>query len=558
MHVPFFFKRISLWLAWSFVISSVVATSGVEEDRLLLLNVQSASIADSVPGEGDAKVTVSFASGPNARALEYTVACYDHYHNLGPDVAGLRELFVGYSDIVQGVNSSDEFAALMGGLEAEAWGLWDGVTETVDTCGTVAIGLEPLGSTAGTLEKGYTKQEVDVDGLFCQQDVSCFVTVGGRASACQFAGSVTIPGYDITPGGSWTTVGAAGFSSDEASSTQLAINKAGVIYAAYKDGVAGPATVSVFDGTAWEGLGPNGGAVSDNEAAFVRIAIGPAGTIYVAYQDVSAGQMPWVKRYDPTTASWEAVGTGPVLPSGVTDLSLVTDSQGSVYLAFAESLGVNPGGLTVMRFDGHEEWEPVGGHQFSAGQSFYISLAIGPDDRLFVSYTDSSSGDRVSVQTYDSVLDTWAFVGSNGHGISSSAAWFTSLALAPDGVPYVAWSALGDGDKLGVAVLSVETDTWIAAGNNAPIIAPTAYAVSLAIDSNGTPFVAYVAGLPSGDIHALMLEGDTWQHLCFEGIRPVSTGSGTNLALNACNVPYLVYRDGLAEDGATVSRFFGA
>ena len=48
----------------------------------------------------------------------------------------------------------------------------------------------------------------------------------------------------------------------------------------------------------------------------------------------------------------EAVGSD-IVASGVSDLSLATDSQGIVYLAFSESPGANPGGLTVMKFTNH-------------------------------------------------------------------------------------------------------------------------------------------------------------------------------------------------------------
>ena len=243
----------------------------------------------------------------------------------------------------------------------------------------------------------------------------------------------------------------------------------------------------------------------------------------------------------------EAVGSD-IVASGVSDLSLATDSQGIVYLAFSESQGANPGGLTVMKFTNHGGWEPVGAQQFSAGQVFYTSLAVDIHGRPYVSYTDSSSADRVSVQMFDG--GKWKFVGSNGHGISDQAAWFTSLSITHDGIPYVAWSALGDGNHLSVAVLS-ENDTWDNAGENAAIVAPTAYFVTMATDSNGTPFVSYASAIPSGQINAVMLEGNTW--VSFDSI--AGDGSRTSLALNDCDVPYVIFRDGSAAQRATVSRF---
>ena len=72
---------------------------------------------------------------------------------------------MGYADIVLGVDSSDGFEALLEDLQAEAWELWDSGETTPDTCGEVsADALEPLSSTSGILQKGYTKQSVEVGG----------------------------------------------------------------------------------------------------------------------------------------------------------------------------------------------------------------------------------------------------------------------------------------------------------------------------------------------------------------------------------------------------------
>lgn len=55
-------------------------------ERLLMPKIWSPSITASQPGEGDATVTVSFASSV-ARELEYVVACYDGF-TAGADLRG--------------------------------------------------------------------------------------------------------------------------------------------------------------------------------------------------------------------------------------------------------------------------------------------------------------------------------------------------------------------------------------------------------------------------------------------------------------------------------------
>jgi len=83
-----------------------------------------------------------------------------------------------------------------------------------------------------------------------------------------------------------------------------------------------------------------------------------------------------------------------------------------------------------------------GGISNNSGRSEVPSLAIALDGTLYVAWEDSgSASDEMYVRRWDGSV--WQEVGAgsaSGGGISNNGdgAWFASLAIAPDGTPYVA------------------------------------------------------------------------------------------------------------------------
>ena len=88
-----------------------------------------------------------------------------------------------------------------------------------------------------------------------------------------------------------------------------------------------------------------------------------------------------------------------------------------------------------MRYSGGA-WELVGSAGFSAGLPFYASLAFAPDGTPYVAYTRTErNGHKATVMKYSG--GAWVVVG--GAGFSAGTAHSYSLAFAPDGTPYVAY-----------------------------------------------------------------------------------------------------------------------
>ena len=91
-----------------------------------------------------------------------------------------------------------------------------------------------------------------------------------------------------------------------------------------------------------------------------------------------------------------------------------------------------------------------GGISANDGTSRYPSLAIAPDGTAYVAWEDDGGGDwEIYVRRWNGTI--WEEVGSgsaSGGGISDNGGWSRSpsLAVAPDGMPHVAWSDDSGGD----------------------------------------------------------------------------------------------------------------
>lgn len=90
------------------------------------------------------------------------------------------------------------------------------------------------------------------------------------------------------------------------------------------------------------------------------------------------------------------------------------------------------------------EWTAVGGPGLSSSQVYCTSLAIAADGTPYVAYQDMFNGFKATVMKYTGADDTgWEAVGSPG--FSAGAISDTSLAIDSGGMPYVAYKDWGIG-----------------------------------------------------------------------------------------------------------------
>ncbi|MGV8118948.1 MAG: hypothetical protein AB2L14_04200 [Candidatus Xenobiia bacterium LiM19] len=367
-------------------------------------------------------------------------------------------------------------------------------------------------------------------------------------------------------GTTWETVGTAGFSDGEALFTSLVVygdNGTPVPYIAYKDeGNSGKATVKKFNGTTWETIGTAG--FSAETAFYTSLAVyDNVGTPvpYVAYEDNGNSSKATVKKFN--GATWETVGTAGFSAKIAEYTSLaIYDNAGTPvpYVAYKDN--GNSGKATVKKFNG-ATWETVGTAGFSAGTTYYTSLAVYDNAGTpvpYVTYRDGGNSSKAMVMKYNTT--TWETVGTAG--FSAGTAYYTSLAVydnAGTPVPYVAYIDYGYDSRS--TVKKYNGNSWETVGaDNEGLSTGQAYYTSLAVyDNAGTP-VPYVAYQDAGNSSKATVKeynGTSWETV---GTAGFSTGTAEYISLaiydNAGTpVPYVTYKDSGSSGKATVKKYNG-
>ena len=269
------------------------------------------------------------------------------------------------------------------------------------------------------------------------------------------------------------------------------------------------------------GSASSGGVSQNNGSTYPSLTVAPNGTPYVAWQywnlDEDQGYI-YVRRWN--GSSWEEVGAGSASGGGISH----TDGAGSA------SAAVAPGGVpyvawTDWRWDTVENeifvrrwngssWEEVGagsaggsGISDNSGDSGAPSLAIAPNGTPYVAWSDSSGGDaEIYVRRWNG--SSWEEVGTDsasGGGISdnSSGSGAPALAVAMDGTPYVAWNDDGDGD-MEIYVRRWNWRTWEEVG----VGSASGGGVS---DTGGGSDYPALAAAPDGTLYV------AWDESRFEG-----------------------------------------
>jgi uncharacterized repeat protein (TIGR01451 family) len=199
-------------------------------------------------------------------------------------------------------------------------------------------------------------------------------------------------------------------------------------------------------------------------------------------------------------------------------------------------------------------WEMVGpATGFSSGSVEFFDLALDSGNVPYVAYQLQGTSYKATVMRYNAGANAWENVGNAG--FSAAYTQYISLALDSNDVPYVAYLDYGNSYKATVMRYNAGTNTWETVGN-AGFSAGMANFTSLALDSNDVPYVAYKDGGTSNKATVMRYNTgtNTWEPVGSAGF---SAGQAdfTSLALDSNDVPYVAYKDGGTSNEATVMRY---
>lgn len=314
-----------------------------------------------------------------------------------------------------------------------------------------------------------------------------------------------------------------------------------------KVGVDGAAdTVTITAEHVWHaGAKPE---FSEEEASGTSLAFAPDGVPYVAYRDEDEGGRVRVARFE--HGHWESVGGGPASKGEAFYVSLAMAGNAAPCVAYTDVGDAGRDGVTVECYR-KGRWSVLGKRGFSAGEAQYVSLAAARDGTPYVAYQDFGPNGKGGATVRRFKNGRWLALGKQG--FSPSRATYLSLALAPDGTPYLAYRDYED-VHAGASMAKFENGKWRLVGNRGFSAAAVRF-VSLAFAPDGTPYVAYEDGGPEHPSSVKKFNGRRWAYV---GENWFTTGEAefNVIAVAPDGTPYMAYQDEVHR-GASVRKFDG-
>jgi hypothetical protein len=346
---------------------------------------------------------------------------------------------------------------------------------------------------------------------------------------------------------SWYSLGPDDFKQPSYGSVEylsFTLDGSGTPYIAYQDHANGEkVTVRKFDGTGWIDVGTPG--FSSGSADYVSLAVNGTGTPYVAYVDAANGSKATVKKIN--GSSWADVGTAGISAGTTTNTFLAIDRSGTPYVAYSD--GANGDKATVKKFNG-SSWVNVGTPGFSSGSIGPISLALDGSGIPYVAYSDQGFGQNAVVKKFNGT--SWVDVGVPGFSAGQVQVFNISMALDGNGMPYVAYQ---DGNNSFKATVKKFTgSSWVDVGT-AGFSAGSPSFITLKIDGSGTPYIAFQEDNSKAAVKKF--NGSSWVDV---GTADFSAGAAyyTAMVLDGSGIPMLAYADSFKNQKVEVKKFTGS
>lgn len=297
----------------------------------------------------------------------------------------------------------------------------------------------------------------------------------------------------------------------------------------------------------WRPLGPDDFTeLSNITATEIRIAIDNNNVPYIAYRDGDNANKATVRKFNGT--SWEIVGTagfsaGEVFTNMINEnihMDIAIDNNNVPYVVYSD--GANAGKATIQKFNG-TSWEVVGNLGFSYGRATYLNISIDTDNVPYVAFTDLGINGGPMVWKFNGTI--WDFLGTTETILGEQADW-TAMALDSNNKPYVAFAGYSYSTTKGLVVRKwddYDQDfTWNASFGVSIVLGTRE--IAIAIDANNVPYVMYGDGLAYRTSTVQKFNGTAWELVGNRGFSDNHQIYYPDIAIGTNNVPYVVYQNG--------------
>jgi hypothetical protein len=362
--------------------------------------------------------------------------------------------------------------------------------------------------------------------------VEIMVSDGSRSDTLSY--SITVnSGFS----GSWELVGAQGFA-NITNNMGIVADKNGVLYAfiGYND------ICNVYQKTStgsWTNYGNLNGTGTTG-----HIRIGADGlTPYVAY--CKPPSQVSVKKY--TAGTWTQSGNFP--STGIVNFGLALDANDNIYIACQD---VNDGSKgSCYKYNG-TTWSKLGNVAYSGSLVAVANdLAINKSNgNVYVLWSDYSNGQKPTVSEWNGT--SWSILG--GASISNSQVYYSQNIVIDKNSQklYVAHARRSSGSTF-LDAYEYNGTSWVSIGaniTNGEIDEP-----NMTINDAGALLVTFIDFNHSSSVSAMSYLNGSWNYIGSSGF---SNALSSRCAITSYqNMPYVMYRDGVAANKSTV-RYYNA
>ncbi len=358
----------------------------------------------------------------------------------------------------------------------------------------------------------------------------------------------------------WSAVG-TNLSTGKANNyTSLAFHKDNTPFVVYQDGTNGKGRVKGYSSilNTWADLGNLPGGDADRNTSIAIDNTGSSSVLYVVSLDPDISYYPYsnitVQKYNFSTSTWSFAGNTRFAVGSAGKPSIVISGTGTPYVSYS---GGSQGKAVVKQLT-NSIWTDVvpTGSTHIARDVRYNSIAIDNAGIAYRIYADASNEYKATVQKFNGT--NWVSVGASA-AISSESTVYTSIAIDRTTTPNTPYVIYSEGHNQIATVKKYNGNAWVNVGTMNSVYATSTEYTSIAIDKNGTPYVAFTSNLSSYGNKAVVRKfvNNAWADV---GNTLFSSGAAVDLsiALDENNIPYTIYADGGNSGKATVMKLSGA